>query len=334
MTPDKDNIQALLFDRIARALPDSVSLTDEICATLNLSTDSVYRRLKCETLLTIHETNQLCMHYGISFDSLAGQQDDSVLFRYRTLRKPEDFIYFVKSIKKDLEIICQATNGRVIYAAEDIPIFYNFCLPNLAKFKVFYLQKSIMNVEIFQDMRFNPDLISDDVLEAGRQLYDMYSKVPSIEILTEMTPISLFKQIEFFWESDLFESKEIALALCDDVARLFEMIKKAATLGRKLDRSGQPTGLENSFQLYCSDIEIGNNCIYTEINGCKTAYLAFNTFNKLTTGKQDFCDDIEYWLNNLIGKSTLISGSSEKRRSQFFKMITDRLEATRKKING
>ena len=61
-------------------------------------------------------------------------------------------------------------------------------------------------------------------------------------------------------------------------------------------------------------------------------YLAYNTFNKISTTNQPFGEEINNWLLNLIRKSTPISEVSEKQRYQFFKKLHKGLEEVRERI--
>jgi len=183
-----------------------------------------------------------------------------------------------------------------------------------------------------QGVKFDSQLVNKEVLNLGRELYDIYAKIPSIEIWTEISPIGLYKQIEFYWDSGFFQSKEDALEICNQVEEEFAAIEKQAETGRKFDSKGNLHDEENSYLLYWSEIEIGNNCVLTDTEGIKTVYLSFNTFNKITTRNQFFCEEIDKWLKNLIKKSNLISGISEKQRHRFFNRINEGLENTRNKI--
>jgi hypothetical protein len=331
MTTDPDNIQKHFLENLKNHLPVSVSLVDELCEVLEISSTSAYRRLSGETSLTIHEINKLCRKHRISFDSVGNFCTNSVTFFYEIIKDEEGFRKYLRTVKEDLDILFRK-KGKVIYAAEDIPLFHNFGMILLAKFKIFYWLKCILNVPSLQGLKFNCNLISDETVEAMQELYDMYVKVSAIEIWTLVTPISLFKQIEFIWESNLFESKEEALAVCDEVKTEFALIERSATLGCKIDSKGNVFQGENNYLLYSSEIEIGNNCILTDVDGNLNVYLAFNTFNKMNTTDQIYCGNIHEWLKNLLSKSNLLSGVSEKKRSQFFKSLNDALENTRRKI--
>jgi hypothetical protein len=334
MTSNPTNTQARFFEMIQRNIPSSISLVDHMMEILKMSDTSVYRRMRGEISLTMDEIILLCNLFNISFDSMLNLKGNTVNFGFNLMTSETDLRNYFLAIAHDMEVLSRNKTGKAIYAAEDIPIFHNFGFPDLAKFKIFYLLKSVINIEALQGVKYNNELVSEEVSDAGRQLYDAYAKIPSIEIWTEMTPVSLFKQIEFSWESGLFESKEVALAICDAAKDMFDLLKKSATLGCKFDSQQRMVGGGQHYQLYSSDIEIGNNCILTDFEGDKTAYLAFNTFNKLTTRDRSFCDEIHRWQNNLIGKSNPLSTVSEKKRNQFFQSINDGLENTRKKITG
>jgi hypothetical protein len=334
MNPNEQDIQIRLFEQIRHSLPENVSFIDEVGSVLGMGIKSVYRRISGATALTLRDAELLSTYYRLSLDALCHFKGNTVAFDFHPMLDEKDFTNYVHSIIRDLEIVYRNKNGRVIYACEDIPLFYNFGPTALAKFKLFYWMKFVMNVTSLQDVKYNSSLISDELLSAVRELSNLYAKIPATELWTEATPLSLFKQIGYFWESNLFESKEEALAICDAVRQEFMLLEKAASLGCKLDTEGNKTAREGSYQLYYSETEIGNNCILTDVEGAKTVYLAFNTFNKLTTRHRFFCDVTESWLHNLISKSTLISGVSEKRRLQFFKKLHTGLEALRKKIES
>jgi hypothetical protein len=334
MPANTNNIQARLFEMVSRSMPDSVSLVDELSNVLNLSDDSIRRRLRGETLLTINEIDLLCNMYKISFDSVCHANGNTVVFDFNSMSSEKNFEQYILSILHDLEAIYKSANGHAIYAGEDIPLFHNFGFPALSRFKIFYWMKSIMNVPALQGIKYDPRLVSEEILAAGTELFNMYAKVNSTEIWTEITPVSLFKQIEFFLESDFFESAEQAMAIYEDIKQLFLQMEKSTQIGCKFDSNREPASVKNNFQLYSCEIEIGNNCIITDVDGRKKAYLAFNTFNKLSTCNAALCGEVDLWLNNLIRKSTLISGISEKKRSQFFKSLYDSLNESQKKITG
>ncbi len=325
-------VQQELISVLESLCPANLSLADALADLFEISKDSAYRRIRCETPFDIQELYLISKHFKISIDSLLGIKSNSVVFDFSTIKHAEDYKSYLRVITQDIRFLLKQENVRIIYAAQDIPLFHNFRYEKLAKFKLFYWLRSIVNVEALQQNKFDYGYIDDELIMLGRELLDEYSKVPSDEIWTEITPVSLFKQIDFCWSSGLFLSKEQALEICDEVEQQFILLEQQAKTGIKINSQGKPAGFKKNFNLYWCEIEIGNNCIYTEIGDQKNVYLTYNTFNKITTHNQPFCNDISQWLDILISKSTPISEVSEKHRYQFFKKISKELEAVRNRI--
>jgi hypothetical protein len=78
--------------------------------------------------------------------------------------------------------------------------------------------------------------------------------------------------------------------------------------------------------MYFSEIEIGNNCILGRADGTITSYIRHYTYNTMFTNNPVFCGETDAWIQNLIRKSVLISGVSEKYRFIYFRMIRQRIE--------
>jgi len=325
------NIQLQLFEYIKLMLSDNKSLADELSEVLNISIDSIYRRLRGETALDIYEVKTLCSHYGISFDVFTGNSNN-IVFHYDKLDNKIEFENYLNSILDDMKKIEKSKDNKIIYAAIDIPIFHHFNYPELSAFKMFYWMKAVVNIPDFEDKKFTINQVGKKCAEIGKQIYKTYSNIPSVEIWTEETINSLIKQIEFYWDSGNFETKEDALIVCEQAKEEMQTLKEQAKTSNKLMIEDGDD--KNSFTLYFSDIEIGNNCIYTKRAETDLIYLSVHTFNKIISGNPVFVDDTKQWLNNLVKKSTQISGVSEKNRYKFFKSIDNKINRLYEKIKN
>lgn len=322
-------IQARFFEYIRRLLPENTSLAEDISDVLNISTDSVYRRLRGETSLSVDEVHRLCNHYDISFDVFS-TKSRNIVFRYDKLDDSVGFEHYLSSILEDMKKIQASENKQIIYAAIDVPIFHHFNYPALSAFKMFYWMKAVVDVPELSDKKFSAEYINERFSKLGKDIYNTYSRIPSVEIWTEETINSLVKQIEFYWDSGNFAQKSDALLVVDQARQEVETLKRQVEKSNKLMTENGPE--ESSFTLYYSDIEIGNNCIYTRRADTDLVYLSVHTFNKIITANPAFRDETKVWLNNLMKKSTLISGVSEKNRYRFFKTIETKIERLYNKI--
>lgn len=321
------SIQKAFFARVKESVPAHQSLVEELAELLNTSTDSAYRRLRSETLLSIDEIALICAHFKVPFETLNNSTSETVTFTYTKLEgKESNFNKWLHQICNDVQRIGSVSGSSVLYAADDVPIWHHFYNDKLTAFKLFYWLKSIVGDEKFSDKKFNTKWIEPDLIAAGRQLLDNYNQIPSTEIWSEDTLNSTLKQIEYFWESGYFESKEQALEICDCITEVINLLQTKAERGSKI-ASG-----DTNFKLYHSEVMIGNNSILVYMGGAKIAYVSNNTFNMMSTTTPDFVVENERWLQNLIRKSILISGVSEKQRNRFFAILHAKIDALKQSI--
>ncbi|HBS86157.1 MAG: hypothetical protein A2W91_07625 [Bacteroidetes bacterium GWF2_38_335] len=325
-------LQKLFLSKIKDLVPSNLSLADELCDLLGISSDSAYRRLRGETALTIDEVAILCKHYRISLDSVGSYESETVTFNYHFIKNRDEYKKYLETIKSELGKILAARERVIYYAAVDIPVFYNFNFPLVSLFKSFYWLKSVVNNPEMAAMKFSRDFADPEISELGKDVFKIYSAIPSVEIWNEGSVSSLVKQIGYYWESGLFESSEDALELCNQLEQEMNLIQRQAEISRKLLDENHPGGEPNNFTMYFSEIEIGNNCILATAGDMKAVYLSHSTFNKIVTLNPGFCEGTAEWINNLIKKSNLISGVSEKQRYQFFKSVKEKIQQLKEKI--
>lgn len=307
-------MQALFIKHLKQVVPPNVSLVDDIADLLKISNDSAYRRLRNETELSLDETYKICKHYRISVDSVFSNKGDSVTCNYIKLTdSSENFETYLTGLLNQLTRLEKMEDARIIYAAEEIPIFHSFYSEKLAAFKLFYWQRSVLNVPEYQTKKFDWDVIPLKQLELAADIHKTYLQVPSTEIWTDETIQTTIKQIEYYFESGAFKEKEDTITVLNELKKMVQSIHRFAEHENKNEKKQGTT-----FSLYNSDLVIGTNCIHVSLNGTVFSYISFNTLNSLTTSNQQFCEEIEHWMKNLIKKSTLISGIGEKQRFQFF----------------
>lgn len=304
-------MQEVFIKHLKQVVPANVSLVDDIADLLKISNDSAYRRLRNETELSLDETYKICKHYRISIDSVLSNKGDSVTCNYIKLTDSEEnFDNYLTGLLMQLERLQKSEDAKIIYAAEEIPIFHSFFSKELAAFKLFYWQRSVLNIPAYQTKKFDWDVISEKQLEITDKIHKTYLKIPSTEIWTDETITTTIKQIEYYFESGAFKEKEDAILVLQELKKMAQAINQYAEEENKSKSC--------SFNLYNSDLVIGTNCIHVTVAGSAISYISFNTMNSLTTSNNQFCEEIEHWMKNLIKKSTLISSIAEKQRFQFF----------------
>lgn len=315
-------VQKKLLETVKDILPLNTSFVEELADLLQLSTDSVYRRLRGETDLTTEEAALICKKYRISFDNLIDIDNQSVNFSFNAIHSEQDFFDFFKRMKQDMIAINKNKESNLTYAAFDIPLFHHFSFPLLTEFKLFSWMNSILCLPEYKDLVFESGIVNPEMISICNDIGHEYKKIISREIWTENTVNSTLKQFIFYWESGKIKDKEVFESL---IKEFKEEIKYIETIAKNSSKLPHEQKTEN-FQLFISETEIGNNCIQVNLGENNAVYLTHNTFNTLTTYNQSFNSETIAWLENLLKKSEIISGVSQKRRYQFFKNATDKAD--------
>jgi len=324
-------IQDIFFKRVKSAMPSNISLVDEIADLLKVSNDSAYRRLRCETPLNIDEIAVICTHFKVPFETDVNPNSESVTFNFFKIDgKQENFKKWLSTLLNNVSHIQSVADSNIIYAADDVPIWHHFINEEFTCFKIFYWLKCILNEPQYADKIFDPSLIPSELTDMAKELLKAYNKTKSTEIWTEDTMNSTLKQVEYFWESGYFKDKEQALRICSHIEEVVNVLQKKTQKSSKLINENEKQ--TENFTLYQSEVMIGNNSILAIIGSNKIAYVSNNTFNFMTTSNIDFVTENEEWLKNLMRKSILISGVSEKQRNQFFKLLRAKIEVVKNKI--
>lgn len=329
------NLQINFLARIEDVLPTNTSLVHEMAELLEISTDSAYRRMRGDTSLTIFEVIKLSEHFKVSFESVNSSETGAVTFSYARLGEKEGgFREFLLYLRSRLERMDKSENKYIKYVSEDVPVIYNYKYPELAAFKMFYWMKSIMNVPELEQVKFSNSVIPSDIKTIGKEIAELYSRIPSIEIWTDTTIISIVKQIEFYFESGLFATTEDFLSVCRALRTEIEDIQKQAeTESKRMVENDGEWVPDKNYTLYFSDIELTNNCVLLSMGDVKNVFLGHQTFNTMDTSNVGYCQDTERWMDNIIKKSNLISGVSEKLRYQFFNKMYTAIDALIAKAN-
>lgn len=145
----------MVFDWIRKRQVTDEPFVHELGEVLELSTDSVYRRLRGETALNLYEIERITEVYDFSLDEVMGTSATRLAFNYKPIREESfHFIDYLKYIDNMMSTIAATTNPRMYYMANDIPFFQLMNSPLIASFKLFFWQKTILDFKSYKHLKF------------------------------------------------------------------------------------------------------------------------------------------------------------------------------------
>lgn len=323
-----NEIQIAFLLQVKKEAKSSLLFTEELADLLAVSKNSAYRRIKGETTMSIDEVIIVSQHYGVPFSTHTIFSNETAIFNYPVLSENEEnFKTYLSNVLKIVKEANASPQRQFLIAANDIPPFHYFCYPTLTVFKLFYQKRAILADEQFDGKLFDANLIDAELLKLCHLIYEEFIKIPSIEVWHHTTIDSTLEQIAYYWDSGIFIKKQDVILILDQLITLLESLKHMAGRNSKL----LPM-VENNFILYESDISLGNTIFNLHFDQKKIAFLRFNTFNSLNTNNLTFCNEVEVWLNNVIKKATKISGTAEKQRNKYFKLLYEKINRLKDRI--
>lgn len=324
--------QQSLFHHIREILPPNASLADIIASLLSVSNDSAYRRIRCETALTLDETSILCENFNISIDQLLHFNNDSVIFQNKRINTGDhSFENFLKDLEDQLMSIQHFAQHEIIYLTKDIPLFHTFPFQPLFAFRYFFWMKSIIQHPDFRNRQFSLDCLPKHLQQTGLTITKLYNRFTSIELWNTECINSIIFQIEYYREVGFFRSAEDIDVLYDSVIDSFEHLCRQAETGAKFLPHENPELKKNNLQLYYNRVVLADNTILVKLDNRSVVYLNYDVLNYMQTSNEQFCKDIYEMMQNLIRRSTLISSQNESQRYRFFNEVKQKLMAYKTK---
>lgn len=327
------DLQKELFVYIKNSLPSHISMADEVADLLNISYDSVYRRIRGEKPIQLNELKILCEHFNLSLDAILKFKSDSVVFNAPGINGADpDIIDYLKGVLKQMKYFNSFSKKQMLYQCKDAPVFYFYLFPEIGAFKTFCWVKTLLDKVEYQDKSFSlNEFPFIECNEIGMQIIKEYSILPSIELWNPESLNSTINQIEYYLDAGLFKSEEDFLTVIDSFNKMLNHLQEQANKGVKFIPGTSDETKKTAFKLYINEVLLGNNTIIAEIDDQRLSFITYNALNYLITKDERFAEKLLQGFNTLISRATLISGSGEKERNKFFRIQREKIETLKRK---
>jgi len=328
-------IQVQFFQYAKAKLNADASLVEDVAEALNISTDSAYRRIRGEKPISFEELYILSNRYRLSLDTLLQLQTDTIPFQGKFV-DPVSFRFtdYLTAVGQQVKYMASHKNSEMYYLCKDIPIFHHYHYKELAAFKYFFWHKTLLQSPGFVSKKVSLSDYPDEVFGIGRKALDTYNQINSIELWNLESLTSTLRQVEYYQDTQSFQSKKDLLLVYEALERLFAHLELQAELGFKFDIDDPERKPLSSFKLYYNEVVTGDNSILAILDGAKIAFIVHTSMNFMITRNAAFCDNLYSFYQNLMRKSTLISSVSERERSKFFKLLRNRIASRKQNLKS
>lgn len=331
MEPEKLSVQYEFFNQIRASLPSHITLVDAVADFLNISNDSAYRRIRGETPISFDEMGKLSRHFRISVDKLLNIQTDSYIFS-GSLAGAQDHILdqWLETVLNQFEFMSTYPGCRIYYLAKDLPLPHFFQTPELAAFKFFFWQKSILQYDQLRGVRFEMDQVDAHCRRLSEKIVETYNRISTTEVWNAESINSTIRQIAFYRDSGMFRSKSELFLLWDIIENLVNHLERQAEYGVKFAFGGDPTAGGASYSMFNNELILGNNTVLVDFESFKLTFLNHSIINFIHTQDTRFNDHTYLGIQNMIRKSEQLNSVNEKGRLNFFNRLRSKINRARR----
>ncbi len=312
-------IQKTFLELIKSQLNQKTSLIDQVATVLDISYDAAHRRVTYKSKLSLEEGITLAKYFGISIDQLFTNELEHIVAVKKTapVKDMDSLLAYYKNSYNSLLPLINNSAVKMIYSAKDLPIFYTSNDNLLSKFKM-YVWLKIMDSSLAETSfnNFNPSL---SLLEAAKNLGQLYNGINAVEIWDLTTINSTLKQIHFYFEADILTETD-ALQICNDLRDLMHTISKKIVTQKK------------TFKFYYNELLLMNNRVLVKTPSTTSLYVPFTILSYYRTNDIKTCDQAEDFLNIQMEGSKLLSTTGEKERNIFFNKMFKKIDNLRAQI--
>ena len=320
---DIKSLQKRLFKQIREQLPEHLALVDQVSELLGISSDSAYRRIRGEKQLLLEELYKLCVNFNLSVDSFIKNPIDTLPFTHVSVDEDiftlEDYLGMLLDQAKSIN---EHPHSEMVLIANDLTMFQLLQIPELAAFKLFFWLKTSLGFADYQQQKFSVDAIPPSLISTSKAFVKEYIQINSIEIVGIDAVNSFLRQIQYYLQCGFFEKNSDAILICNKLLELVKHFQQEADLGYKFQHGEKPLGRAGNFTLYYNELFVIDGLVLLKLDEERVmTYIASGPLNYVATQDQVFYENKSKWTKNLMKRSILLSGLSERMRNEYFLKI-------------
>lgn len=324
-----NHVQTIFFGMIRNRYRDPAEMVDEIADLLDISKDSVYRRIKGEKPIQYDEIRILSQHFRLPLDELLFHGSPAIVFTGQYIHEEHFRLQsMLEEMEDQLAQLASLEDPELTYVSKDIPVFYYLMFPEVTAFKFFVWLKSQFQFNEWKDRKFTFDILTETLQARSMRVAVLYHQLRSVEVLNADNILNDLRQLEYYWDTGIFTNAGDLDKVYTALHRMVDHMEEQAVVGRKSLPGDSQKGAP--LQVYVNDFFVGDNTVLAGNEHLKRVFINHSAVNFMSTGDPDFVAYNTAFTQNLIRKSTLISEVGERTRSRFFHLIHERINRSRR----
>lgn len=314
-----NQFQTQLFETIFGATKGKRKITQELMDVLGCSRASLYRKRTGTTPLTTDELIRLANHFSISLDALRTQPDENALVVVCSTLPPiqgyGDIEFYLSNTRKNLEQAIAVPGAQLFFVAKEVPLYRYMNYPTLSAFR-FYLWN---HEHARRNDRFDPSETPTELIQGGKELYELSTKIQTNEFWTLQSFDNLIQQIDYSRNRGLAsvrvvtQLKEELNSVLDDI---IDNLKSQRTKG------GMPYQLT-----LCNYLTINDGALLEITENHSVVLFSYSSINYLKSSNPNLVDAFKRGLRFHRMQGELLDSLNAKSMAEFESTLRDKINA-------
>ena len=307
-----NNLRSIITAKILNKIPPRVKPIDYLMETLDISRESVYRRIRGDISFTLEELAKLSTELGFSIDELIIKNIPSrVFFNLYTesTQNPSDNFTTIHSHYFDeaFNINCLREIESII-VVNQIPPEFIILFNNLFKFS--YYRWMHQNQESSLKYFYSDIVLPEDLLSLQYRTIENMKKIRNNTIIFDPDIFAnLIMEIQYYHKRKLINDDEL-LALINDLSGLVNMVENIAQTGFY--------GPSTKYSFYLSSLSIGSCSRHVKYEDQTKSIFYVGSIEPVVVTNSDLCAMHKKWLESMRKYTTLITQSNEILQVRYF----------------
>lgn len=310
-----NKIRRKIAEKILAKIPAYLNPVDFLHDLLNISKESIYRRIKGEVAFTLDDMVKISSRLFISVDEIIYTTQNKfpdympIIFQFHSnkLFDPDKiFSDFLSAYIQNMEIWNKAQNIEILVTANRLFILMTAAYEHL--FKFYYYKWIHQTQQKPLSFSMSDIVLSDHMIFLKEKLKVFTHSGHKAYILDYYFLKNTIRDIQYYYKRKLISDDEILLLQKD----LFKVID---TLEYSVKQKKQTEGYAN--YIYVSTIQVESSGIYCKYDDKEAVNLWISYGINIRSENPEICTTYRFWFNSLKKYSSLITGCNEILQAKF-----------------
>jgi hypothetical protein len=311
----KNDLDEIIVNTVLKNIPKNIKPVIYLMELLDLSRESVYRRIRRDIPFSMNELTKLSLTLNFSLDEIIEGSKRERIFFDMGLKNQDNSVDSFSAVFQEhstyINNLSKAKDSHVFMALNYIHPLFTVFFDDLFKFH--YFKWLVETQDDLPKIYFSNLVLPQELCALQQKIAEEVKSVRNVSIiLSPNINLSIIKDIQYFYQRKLIGKEDLEI-LRKDLLRMSDFAENVAKTGRL-------EGGNSQIDIYISILYVNSNTIYLEYDNVSEVHYWIYANNPMVIRNSEIGNIQKKWFLSRKKSSTLITQSNEILQADFFDM--------------